>query len=289
MASLRAGGATDLFRRCQNLPAVQYAGRWSSLRTLLHYIKEASATQTMLRIPLEARAYLIWLRDSMSSIDKHPCQSRSRVFQRSVVRILKNPPPAILYLLEYGQSGATVVPSTDGPCGAPGRSHSRARPSRSRLDDEGRVGAVQRGRSHSGKAATIREQLPIPEPFEIVLSHAPGTGGVGCDSIEVWHLPPSTPRAPMDSPEPQDALRSVALVPSRRPRRSTLPPPGALSAATLTKTGGPSRLVGQVLATREFQPEFSCGYLSNLFVHGLGWTSTSALPALLCPQSPECP
>ena len=47
MASLRAGGTTDLFRRCQNLPVVQYAGRWSSLLTLLHYIQEASATQTM--------------------------------------------------------------------------------------------------------------------------------------------------------------------------------------------------------------------------------------------------
>ena len=38
--------------------------------------------------------------------------------------------------------------------------------------------------------------------------------------------------------------------------------PGALSAATPRKTGGPSRPVGQVLATRGFQPELSCGYLS---------------------------
>ena len=66
----------------------------------------------------------------------------------------------------------------------------------------------------------------------------------------------------MGPPAPQDAPQCLALVPSRRPRHSTLPPPGAPTAATPRKTGGPSRPAGQVLATRDFQPEFSCGYLS---------------------------
>ena len=44
LASMRAGGATNHFRRHGNLGQLQYLGRWTSAHTMQHYLQEAFAT-----------------------------------------------------------------------------------------------------------------------------------------------------------------------------------------------------------------------------------------------------
>ena len=45
-ASMRAGGATHLFREKENLAALQYLGRWSKASTLRHYLHDAFSMYT---------------------------------------------------------------------------------------------------------------------------------------------------------------------------------------------------------------------------------------------------
>ena len=46
LGSLRSGGATSHFRLHRNLGHLQYLGRWSSAKTLEHYLHEAYAAMT---------------------------------------------------------------------------------------------------------------------------------------------------------------------------------------------------------------------------------------------------
>ena len=62
-ASMRAGGATHLFREKENLPALQYMGRWSKASTLRHYLHDAFSMYTALHfsetaIVLQREAHL---------------------------------------------------------------------------------------------------------------------------------------------------------------------------------------------------------------------------------------
>ena len=104
LASLRAGGATELFKKTHNLPIVQYAGRWASVRTLLHYIQEASSSQALLQLPLEARACVIWLRENMRMLDRTPRVPRAAIFDSTSFREVRNPPPALLHLISHWQA-----------------------------------------------------------------------------------------------------------------------------------------------------------------------------------------
>ena len=45
-ASMRAGGATHVFREKENLAALQYLGRWSKASTLRHYLHDAFSMYT---------------------------------------------------------------------------------------------------------------------------------------------------------------------------------------------------------------------------------------------------
>ncbi len=88
---MRAGGATALFRRTKNLPVVQYAGRWASLRTLQHYIQEASAAQVLIKIEVEARALALWLKRHLVFLDKVQSFKRVEVMSISVFPVLSEP------------------------------------------------------------------------------------------------------------------------------------------------------------------------------------------------------
>ena len=48
-ASLRAGGATHMFRQHKNLPALQYMGRWTKASTLRHYLHMAFSMYTSMK------------------------------------------------------------------------------------------------------------------------------------------------------------------------------------------------------------------------------------------------
>ena len=55
-SSLRPGGATFLFRQWdENLPRVQWRGRWKSFRMLETYIQELGATEILVRFPPRVR------------------------------------------------------------------------------------------------------------------------------------------------------------------------------------------------------------------------------------------
>ena len=58
LGSLRAGGATDHFRRHQNLGVLQYHGRWKVVDTLQHYLHVAFTVASTHRMPALARARL---------------------------------------------------------------------------------------------------------------------------------------------------------------------------------------------------------------------------------------
>ena len=83
LASLRAGGATELFKRSANLAIVQYAGRWSSLRTLQHYIQEAAAAQTLVRLDAETRVIVQMLQRHMQFLGFVPPTRRAAIFSNS--------------------------------------------------------------------------------------------------------------------------------------------------------------------------------------------------------------
>ena len=55
LGSLRAGGATDSFKRSQNLGALQFRGRWKSAFTLQHYLQEAVASMVWLKLGPDER------------------------------------------------------------------------------------------------------------------------------------------------------------------------------------------------------------------------------------------
>ena len=49
--SFRAGGATALFQRTDDLSAVRWRGRWDSLRSLEHYLQELPMAENFARLP----------------------------------------------------------------------------------------------------------------------------------------------------------------------------------------------------------------------------------------------
>ena len=53
-SSMRAGGATHIFREQENLPSLQYMGRWAKASTLRHYLHMAFSTYTSMQFPDEA-------------------------------------------------------------------------------------------------------------------------------------------------------------------------------------------------------------------------------------------
>ena len=56
--SLRRGGATWHFKRCQNIDVVQSLGRWSQARTAKLYIDEALAVSSEAELSAEGRQQL---------------------------------------------------------------------------------------------------------------------------------------------------------------------------------------------------------------------------------------
>ena len=56
--SLRRGGATWHFKRCQNIDVVQSLGRWSQARTAKLYIDETSADSNEAGFSAEGRQQL---------------------------------------------------------------------------------------------------------------------------------------------------------------------------------------------------------------------------------------
>eukprot|EP00971_Amphidinium_carterae_P333916 6468929-Amphidinium_carterae.1 len=55
LASLRSGGATEFMLRTSNLGALQYRGRWSSSRTLQHYLQYGLSATTYAQLPTPVR------------------------------------------------------------------------------------------------------------------------------------------------------------------------------------------------------------------------------------------
>ena len=61
LASLRAGGATDLYVATENWTLVQARGRWQSLRVMQVYIQELVATSFYAQLPARARHLVAYL------------------------------------------------------------------------------------------------------------------------------------------------------------------------------------------------------------------------------------
>eukprot|EP00971_Amphidinium_carterae_P304380 6048934-Amphidinium_carterae.1 len=55
LASLRSGGATEYMLRTSNLGALQFRGRWTSSRTLQHYLQYGLSASTFVELPQVTR------------------------------------------------------------------------------------------------------------------------------------------------------------------------------------------------------------------------------------------
>lgn len=77
LGSFRTGGATYLFRRDQNLGALQFAGRWKSATTLQHYLHTAFSAHVMGNLEAAAKQKLdeVLLRSEL--LRQPPCSSLS--------------------------------------------------------------------------------------------------------------------------------------------------------------------------------------------------------------------
>jgi len=60
-ASLRAGGATHLFRVTQDITAVRWRGRWTNERSLEHYLQEMAAAEVMSELAPAVRSRVLQL------------------------------------------------------------------------------------------------------------------------------------------------------------------------------------------------------------------------------------
>ena len=191
LASLRAGGATELFKSTANLPIVQYAGRWASLRTLAHYIQEASAAQTLVRVGVETRALVHELHLHMQILDTPPTTRRMAILSNAQLRIAPRPPPAIAHLLSHVTPPASQCRPGPRSGGTPAR---RARSHGVRPDAGGRVDQRARGGGRSRSAEAVRLGGAESEPHARLLPSEAGVGGVAGTCHEVRHPPgPSAP------------------------------------------------------------------------------------------------
>lgn len=75
LGSFRSGGATYLFRKDQNLGALQFAGRWKSASTLQHYLHTAFSAHVMGNLSSEARSKLDQVHSHHALLDMPPCSS----------------------------------------------------------------------------------------------------------------------------------------------------------------------------------------------------------------------
>ena len=82
-ASLRAGGATHSFNRGLDLGHIKFRGRWASLRTLEHYLQEATGVLVMLRLDDHLLTRLENIAAFSSKFSEPPVLSWSAFFSRS--------------------------------------------------------------------------------------------------------------------------------------------------------------------------------------------------------------
>lgn len=60
-ATLRGSGATHMYLSCEDLPRVQWRGRWSQLKTVEHYVQEVAAQTLVARLnPIAKRTIQIF-------------------------------------------------------------------------------------------------------------------------------------------------------------------------------------------------------------------------------------
>ena len=81
-ASLRAGGATEMYVRTRDTGLVQFAGRWRSPQSLLHYIQGAMATMVLYRIPLLVISTLAKLIVDLAFMSRPPLKPWTSFFHR---------------------------------------------------------------------------------------------------------------------------------------------------------------------------------------------------------------
>ena len=72
LGSLHAGGATNHFRRFQNLGALQFLGRWTSSSTLQFYLQEAFSTHVQAQFSVETQQRLEVLHRFVSLLEGPP-------------------------------------------------------------------------------------------------------------------------------------------------------------------------------------------------------------------------
>lgn len=82
LGSFRSGGATYLFRKDQNLGALQFAGRWKSASTLQHYLHTAFSAHVMGNLNSEARQKLDLTLQHAELLQSPPCSSLSNLLRR---------------------------------------------------------------------------------------------------------------------------------------------------------------------------------------------------------------
>ena len=82
LGSLRAGGATDFFRRTRNLGELQYMGRWSAPSTLQHYLMEAFSAHVAGQCSSFAQTRLENAHDNVDLLDCPPGLSAQALLSR---------------------------------------------------------------------------------------------------------------------------------------------------------------------------------------------------------------
>ena len=80
LGSLRAGGATNHFRRFNNLGSLQFLGRWSSANTLQFYLQEAFTMHVEAQFSDESRQLLNVLHRFSSLLNSPPTSSLATLF-----------------------------------------------------------------------------------------------------------------------------------------------------------------------------------------------------------------
>ena len=85
-ASLRAGGATYLFMHGVDPPRLKFYGRWSSERTLAHYLQESVTYQLAHNAPARAQQLVALALSLGSEFLSPPAQPLAASFPRPVLR-----------------------------------------------------------------------------------------------------------------------------------------------------------------------------------------------------------
>ena len=57
-AVLRGSGATFMYLLTEDLPRIQWRGRWSQIKTVEHYVQEVAAQTLLTRLPAQAKRRL---------------------------------------------------------------------------------------------------------------------------------------------------------------------------------------------------------------------------------------